>query len=251
MKQDYSITEANKQIAGVKMMNDYYADIYAHHAEEYERLISREDYTGNLLTALRTITSLEGLDVIDMGTGTGRLARLLAPFARSVRAFDTSAVMLAVARERPKSAETRNWHVAVADHRALPVGSHSADLVISGWSICYTVVWEQDWQTELGKALAEMERVVRPGGMLVIIETQGTGYETPNPPDNVKSYFAYLDANDFASTWIRTDFRFASVKEARELTTFFFRGDVADRLISREPAILPECTGVWWKRAGS
>ena len=231
-------------------MSDHYAEIYAYHADEYERLISREDYTGNLLTALREIVPLEGLDVVDMGAGTGRLARLLAPFARSVRAFDTSAAMLAVARKHLESGQTRNWHVAVADHRALPVENHSADLVISGWSICYTVVWEQDWQIELSKALAEMQRVVRPGGMLIIVETQGTGYETPDPPENVKPYFAHLDTNGFASTWIRTDYRFASVKEARELTTFFFRGDVADKLISREPAILPECTGIWWKRAG-
>ena len=36
-------------------MTDHYADIYAHHAEESERLISREDYTGNLLTTLQEI----------------------------------------------------------------------------------------------------------------------------------------------------------------------------------------------------
>lgn len=230
-------------------MGDHYADIYAHHADQYEQLISREDYTGNLLAALRKITPLYGLDVIDMGTGTGRLARLLAPFARSVGAFDTSAAMLTVAASRLKAGGTRRRQVAVADHRALPVQSHSADLVISGWSICYTVVWEEDWQTELSKALAEMQRVARPGGTLVIVETQGTGYETPTPPENVKPYFAYLEANGFASTWIRTDFRFASVGEARELITFFFRGDISDRLISREPAILPECTGIWWKSA--
>ena len=231
-------------------MTDHYADIYAHHAEEYERLISREDYTGNLLIALREIIPLEGRDVIDMGAGTGRLARLLAPFARSVRAFDASAAMLAVARSRLTAEGARNWHVAVADHRALPVVRHSADLVISGWSLCYTVVWEQAWQTELGKALAEMQRVARPGGALVIIETQGTGCEIPSSPESMKPYFAYLEANGFASAWIRTDYRFASVEEARALTTFFFRQDMSGKLISREPAILPECTGLWWKRAG-
>lgn len=229
-------------------MTDHYADIYAHHAEEYERLIAREDYMGNLLAALRDITPLAGLDVIDMGAGTGRLTRLLAPFARSVRAFDTSAAMLAVAQARLAAEGARHWRVAVADHRALPVESCSADIVIAGWSICYTVVWERDWQAELGKALAEMQRVARPGGALIIVETQGTGYETPTPPENVKPYFAHLEANGFASTWIRTDFQFASVEEARALTTFFFRGDVSDKLISREPAILPECTGIWWKR---
>jgi ubiquinone/menaquinone biosynthesis C-methylase UbiE len=228
-------------------MTDHYADIYAHRAEKYEQLIAREDYTGNLLATLQEIASLQGLDVIDMGAGTGRMARLIAPFARSVCAFDTSVAMLAVAQARLAAEGARHWHVAVADHRALPVESHSADLVISGWSICYTVVWEQDWQAELGKALAEMQRVARPGGMLVIVETQGTGCETPAPPESMKPYFAYLEAAGFASTWIRTDYRFASVEEARELTTFFFQNDMSGKLISCEPAILPECTGIWWK----
>ena len=231
-------------------MTDHYADIYAYHADEYERLIAREDYAGNLLAALQEIAPLQGLDVIDMGAGTGRLARVLAPFARSVCAFDTSAAMLAVARARLAAEGARHWHVSVADHRALPVESHSADLVISGWSICYTVVWEQDWQAELGKALTEMQRVVRPGGMRIIVETQSTGCETPAPPESMRPYFAYLEATGFASTWIRTDYRFASFEEARELTTFFFQQDMSDRLISRKPAILPECTGIWWKRAG-
>lgn len=232
------------------MMNDHYADIYAHHTDKYEHLISREDYTGNLLAALRKITPLEGLNVIDMGAGTGRLACLLAPFARAVLAFDASAAMLAVAAARLKSGGTRNWQVAVADHRALPAQIHSADLVISGWSICYTVVWEENWRVELGKALAEMQRVARPGSALVILETLGTGFEKPAPPEALQSYFVYLDAAGFSSTWIRTDYKFTSVEEACKLTTFFFRGDMSDRLISREPAILPECTGIWWRRAG-
>ncbi len=230
-------------------MQDHYADIYAHHADEYEQLIAREDYTGNLLTALHKITPLEGLDVIDMGAGTGRLACLLAPFARSVRAFDASAAMLAVAASRLKSGGTHNWQIAVADHRALPAQSHSADLVIAGWSICYTVVWEQNWQTELGKALAEMQRVARPGGTLVILETLGTGFETPTPPQAMQHYFARLERMRFAFTWIRTDYRFASVDEARKLTMFFFRADMSDRLIGQATAILPECTGIWWRRA--
>jgi len=231
-------------------MTDHYAEIYAHHAEEYEQLIAREDYMGNILAALQELTPLLGLDVIDMGAGTGRLTRLLAPFARSVCAFDTSAAMLAVARMHLEAESAHKWRVAVADHRALPLESHSADLAISGWSLCYTVVWEQDWQAELGRALAEMRRVARPGGTLVIVETLGTGVATPAPPEGLKHYFACLDAEGFASTWIRTDYRFASVEEARALTTFFFRDDMSDRLASREPAILPECTGIWWKRVG-
>lgn len=51
----------------------------------------------------------------------------------------------------------------------------------SGWSICYMVVWHKEtWQAELGKALAEMKRVLRPGGTIIILETLGTGKDKPD-----------------------------------------------------------------------
>ena len=227
---------------------DHYEEVYARHADQYELLVSREDYEDNILTTLREITPLEGMDIVDLGSGTGRLACLLAPFAKTMRAFDASAHMLDVAKARLTTSGLRNWQVDVADHRAVPVEDDMADVVISGWSICYTVVWEADWRTELDKALAEMQRIVRPGGTVIILETQGTGSTSPHPPEPMKEYFAYLDAAGFSSTWIRTDYKFASVEEVRVLTSFFFEDDMSDRLISRDPAILPECTGVWWRR---
>jgi SAM-dependent methyltransferase len=72
-------------------------DIYASHADHYERLIRREDHHGNLSRAIELVIAMEGLEVIEFGAGTGRLARMLAPRVRSIRAFDASAPMLAEA----------------------------------------------------------------------------------------------------------------------------------------------------------
>ena len=52
----------------------------------------------------------------------------------------------------------------------------------------------------------------------------------------------------FNATWIRTDYEFASVPEAEELTRFFFGDALADRIEREQLLILPECTGLWWKR---
>ncbi|HEX2698216.1 MAG TPA: hypothetical protein VHM28_10950, partial [Anaerolineales bacterium] len=65
-------------------------EIYLNHAVEYEALVSREDYQGNILKAIREIANLDKLDVLDLGAGTGRLACLLAPYARMMLAFDLS-----------------------------------------------------------------------------------------------------------------------------------------------------------------
>ena len=58
-------------------------EIYASRAPEYERLVSREDFAGNILKAVQEIRVLAGLDVVELGAGTGRLTCLLAPFVRS------------------------------------------------------------------------------------------------------------------------------------------------------------------------
>ncbi len=52
-------------------------EIYARHGERYERLVSREDHEGNILAAIREIRPADGLDVVDLGAGTGRLSCLL------------------------------------------------------------------------------------------------------------------------------------------------------------------------------
>ncbi len=225
-------------------------DVYERSAEAYDALVSREDDQGRILPALQAISPLSGLDVVELGAGTGRLTCLLAPVVRSIMAFDISPAMLAVARRKLHAGGWANWRLETADHRQLPIPDASADLAISGWSICYTVTWNQEesaWRPALSQALAEMRRVLRPGGALILLETQGTGQMTPLPPPHLRDYYAFLDAAGFASTWIRTDYRFASRAEAEELVAFFFGDDMLAHLDGDAAPLLPECTGLWWQ----
>ena len=55
-----------------------------------------------------------------------------------------------------------------------------ADFAIEGWAFLQIAVWHpQDWQVQLDRALDEMQRVVRPGGKMILIETLGTGESVP------------------------------------------------------------------------
>jgi ubiquinone/menaquinone biosynthesis C-methylase UbiE len=218
--------------------------IYTEHAPQYEALVSREDYQGNILKEIQKRVSLPGRTVVELGAGTGRLTRLVSGSAGQVWAFDAAHSMLHVAAQAQFG---QRLDLAVADNRALPLLDRAADIVISGWSICYLVTWNQDtWKIELGKGLAEMRRLVRPGGTVIILETLGTGAEEPEPPDNLRHYFAELERQGFQSSWIRTDYRFASLDEAERLVRFFFGDSLADRVVSEKLVILPECTGIWW-----
>ena len=59
-----------------------YQEIYAEHGSRYDELVSREDYQRNILPALQEIRVMDGLDVVDLGAGTGRIACLLAPLVK-------------------------------------------------------------------------------------------------------------------------------------------------------------------------
>lgn len=230
-------------------MSDQQRKIYQSEGDRYEALISREDYQGNIPRAIDQIIDVNGLDVLDLGAGTGRLTLLLAPRVKSIRAFDASAEMLRVCRERLIASGLSNWQVDVADHRQLPVPNHSADLAVSGWSVSYLAVWNQEnGQAELDTWLAEMKRVLHKDGMIILLESLGTGNEEPVRLEHVEPVYQWLDTNGFANKWIRTDYKFDSLDEAQELSRFFFGDELGDKVQQNNWIILPECTGVWWKK---
>jgi ubiquinone/menaquinone biosynthesis C-methylase UbiE len=216
--------------------------VYQDHAAAYDLLVAREDYAGNIPRVLRETADWRGRTILELGAGTGRLTRMVVPWATAVYAFDLSPAMLRVAASSLQG--QAGWLTTAADHRALPVPDNSVDIVLAGWTVCYTVTWYPGrWRPELERALAEMARALRPGGQIVLLETMGTGYETPNPPQKLRSYYDYLAAAGFASRWFRTDYQFASPDEAKRLTTFFFGEELAERFNGRTH--LPECTGMF------
>jgi hypothetical protein len=66
--------------------------------------------------------------------------------------------------------------------------------------------------------------------------------------EHVETTYRWLDANGFDSKWVRTDYKFDSIEEAIELSRFFFGDELGDRVERHHWVILPECTGVWWRR---
>ena len=222
--------------------------IYDHQADQYQRLVECEDYEGNLLRAIQAIAPLQGLDVVETGAGTGRVTSLLAPWVRSLRAFDLSAHMLEVARACLERAGYSQVQFATASHSSLPVAEDSADLLISGWSVCYVYVDNRSgWQEALERTLADFRRFLRPGGKIILIETLGTGYEQPYRYPSLVEYLDYLDQIRFEMTWVRTDFRFANLEQARQLAPFFFGEAMLEKL---NGLVLPECTGLWYQEKG-
>jgi ubiquinone/menaquinone biosynthesis C-methylase UbiE len=224
--------------------------VYVERALRYDELISYEDANGAIPRAISDIVDHAGLDVVDLGAGTGRLASLLAREARSVILIDGWGRMLDTAAVKMHRAGFENWTIRVSDLRRLPLPDGSADLIVSGWSICFVASSNQpDHRDDLRAVVNEIERVLRPGGTAIIFETLGTGSPKPRPPDSLVPYFAALEGEyGFEHRWIRTDYAFASPEEARDLSAFFFGREMPSKLIGPDRTDLPGCTGVWWRR---
>jgi ubiquinone/menaquinone biosynthesis C-methylase UbiE len=184
-----------------------------------------------------------------LGAGTGRLTRLFSSEAKTIFAFDISIPMLIEARSQLEVNRRSNYALCAADNRQIPISEDSGDLIVVGWSLGHFVSWYPDnWLEEINRVMLEMKRVLRPGGAIIILETLGTGQERPKPPTSgLANYYTWLEnVHGFSSTWIRTDYRFASVVEAEHLTRFFFGDELADQIVSQDQITLPECTGIWW-----
>lgn len=222
--------------------------IYRSAAARYHALVTREDYESNLTPAILAIDPLAGKDVIELGAGTGRLTRLVAPILGTLIATDSALHMLSFGKTHLKTIGLREVRFTLTVHQALPFPAASADLVIAGWSFCYVAIDAGDsWERSLEGALDEVSRVLRPGGGLILIESLGTGFETPHAPAVLAEYLDYLKSHGFRSTWIRTDYCFKDQREAEDLTTFFFGCDPLPMWETERGVIVPECTGLWWK----
>lgn len=219
--------------------------IYKNQAELYETLISKQP---SVLKVIEDIVPIRDLDVIDMGAGSGRLTNILAPHVKSILALDSSAEMLSINEKKLKKANIHNFKTQVADHRKIPIGDQSADLIVAGWTICYLASSNVENNVKnIEEVIKEMMRVIRDRGTIIILETMGTGYELPNPPDFLRQYYSILqNTYGFSHKWFRLDYNFDTLQQAEELTRFFFGDELADRVVKQNFINLPECAGVWW-----
>jgi ArsR family transcriptional regulator len=138
------------------------AAYFARHAEQWDSLRSlygpEEPVEQALVAALGN-----GLgEVLDIGTGTGRIAELLAPAARHVIAFDKSPEMLRIARARLQHLPAARVDLVHGDFTALPLGDARFDTVTFHQVLHYA--------QEPEKALAEAARVTRAGGRIAVVD---------------------------------------------------------------------------------
>ena len=110
---------------------------------------------------------LETGDVLDIASGDGVLAELLAPHAGRYVCVDASQRVVAAASERLR--RYPNVEVREGDMHALPFAAASFDLVVLMHALTYA--------DKPAQAVAEAARVLRPGGRLLLVANRHLPYE--------------------------------------------------------------------------
>lgn len=145
------MSEASKPDPGaVRGGYDRWAEVYDH---DLNPLVALEEPVVSESTG-----DVRGLDVLDLGCGTGRHALWLAAAGARVTGVDFSEGMLAEARAKPGAESVR---FLVHDlHQPLPFEAAAFDRVVSGLVL--------EHLSDLGFVFGEARRVLKPGALAVI-----------------------------------------------------------------------------------
>lgn len=237
----------------VTTVNRDWTRLYQEFPDEYDEFAEAQDPT-ETMRYLQAHVDLAGKLVLDIGGGTGKYTRQLAPLAGHVHCFDPCEPLLAVAGRRAKELGLSNVDVQPAEAQQVPLADETVDVVLAAHSI--SAIAARDFSTpdnlstdttesrftERARAVTELLRVLRPGGWLFSL--------TP-APDNYGGEMSHfvLGANNtewsrgkrrfirwmtdrygFVSAPVRADWRFPDPSEAARVFGFVYGDEAAEYL---------------------
>ena len=185
----------------------------------------------HLEAAMRAVLDWKGRDVLDLGAGTGFHVPRFAAEARHVYAVEPEDTARIRAMERCARVGIRNASVLVGSAAQIPLRDASVDLVHARFAYF--------WGPGCEPGLAELKRVLRPGGAAFIIDNElRTGCFAewlrraggwPRDPDEIDGFWA---RHGFSKTVIRSEWRFTRRTDLERVVRLEFPSAARDLLAS-------------------
>lgn len=153
-----------RKLAAIRAAREAAAEQYfARHAGDWDELRALHTADGEVEAALMAALAAAPLGaVLDIGTGTGRIAELIANASERVVALDKNLEMLKVARARLQHLPASQVELVQGDFSELPFAAASFDTVLLHQVLHFA--------QEPAAALAEAARVTRTGGRIGIVD---------------------------------------------------------------------------------
>tara|TARA_B100000925_G_scaffold59353_1_gene39591 strand:- start:4001 stop:5005 length:1005 start_codon:yes stop_codon:yes gene_type:complete len=137
-----------------------FLDPYSQEIIELRGMWPPDEVIDKCILELLQDRSIEHL--LDLGTGTGRILRTMAPFVAKGTGIDNSLEMLSIARARLDQDGIKNCQVRAGDMYRLPFKQNSFDLITINSLLRYA--------DEPKKVIAEAARVLEKKGALLIVD---------------------------------------------------------------------------------
>ena len=136
---------------------------FGKHAPQWDELRARWFGQTFHLEALLALLN-PAWTVADIGTGTGAMLPLLSPHIKKIIAIDPTPAMLKAAKARIRELHLANVDIRQGSAESLPIESDSVDVALLALVLAYT--------TDPASALREARRILKPGGILLVIDLQ-------------------------------------------------------------------------------
>lgn len=216
----------------------YHPDVY-----EVENLAF--DRAGMVENTMRAVHDWAGLDVLDIGCGTGFHLPRFAATARSVVGVEPHDPLVAMARRRVRG--LRGVVVRTGGAAALPVPDASVDVAHARWAYFFGPGCEP--------GLRELQRVVRPGGVAFVVDndattsTFGGWFRRFLPSYDPAAVERFWSSHGWHRERVTTSWTTDSRGEFEAVVGIEFDAATVESVLAEHPGTSVDyAVNVWWKR---
>jgi len=183
----------------------------------FNLLAQAVDPEGCIPAAMQAVAPIEDRVLLDVGAGVGDRTILYAQLAAQVYALEPDPTVLPILRGRIKSAGVSNTTVVPASADAIPLEDDLVDVACATWAYFFGPGSEP--------GLREVDRVVRPGGDLIVVQNYGRddlAQAWTSQEAQCEAWPAWFAEQGFACQVVDTVWRFGSPDQGLAVLEFLW-----------------------------